>query len=129
MEKAVVTSFFKDKRCYNLFSRVAAPIAGDSLAVLRDHIRDTDPASIYPPKVPQFQSTNHSSTLTIFHGSHRDRNAKKSLKERRQNARFSSNFSFCYFLRQMHRTLNPRSILFQSNLAFASASTCSYTPP
>lgn len=43
-EKAVVTSFFKDELCYRLFSRVAAPVAGDSLAVLRDHILQTDPS-------------------------------------------------------------------------------------
>lgn len=42
-KKAVLTSFFKDKRFYNLFSQVAAPIAGDALVVLRDHIRETDP--------------------------------------------------------------------------------------
>lgn len=42
MENVVVTSFFKDKRCYNLFSWVAAPIAGDALTVMRDHIREMD---------------------------------------------------------------------------------------
>lgn len=40
-EKAVVTSFFKDKRCFNLFSQVAAPVTDDALVVLRDHIRPT----------------------------------------------------------------------------------------
>lgn len=32
-KKAVVTLFFKDKRCYNLFSRLATPIASDALAI------------------------------------------------------------------------------------------------
>lgn len=36
-EKAVVTSFFKDQQCYKLFSQVAAPIVGDTFAILRDH--------------------------------------------------------------------------------------------
>lgn len=47
-EKAVVTSFFKDKRCFNLFSQVAAPVTDDALAVLRDHIRQTDPTFNLP---------------------------------------------------------------------------------
>lgn len=42
MEKVVVTSFFKDQWCYKLFFQVAAPVAGDTLAVLRDHIQRTN---------------------------------------------------------------------------------------
>lgn len=37
IEKAVVTSFFKDQQCYKLFSQVAAPIVGDTFAILTDH--------------------------------------------------------------------------------------------
>lgn len=42
-DKAVITSFFKDEWCYRLFSRVATPVASDTLAIFRDHIQQTNP--------------------------------------------------------------------------------------
>lgn len=58
MEKAVVTSFFKDQRCYKLFSRVATPIAGDALALLGDHLWGTDPSFERPKRFQALATTS-----------------------------------------------------------------------